>query len=359
MNVVELERARVIKQANSFLDLAPTTITAMACPRSPGGAHDYYSEGDYWWQNPDDPNGPYIRRDGYTNPDAFFGHRRLVMALSVQVAALASAYKITRDEKYAAHAIAHLRAWFVTPETRMNPHLEFAQAIQGICTGRGVGIIDTTQLVEVALAIEALRDALGENFLAVRAWFADYLTWVTTHPYGIDESAMRNNHATAWVLQVAAFAHLVGDENTLADCRRRYKEILLPNQMANDGSFPHELRRTKPYGYSVFNLELMTALCQLLSTSQDDVWRFTTSDGRTIRRGMEFLYPYLQDKETWPYARDVMRWEGWPSQPSSLLFTGVALDEPRFVELWRALSRETGDEEITRNTPIRQPVLWF
>jgi hypothetical protein len=41
----------------------------------------------------------------------------------------------------------------------MNPHLRYAQAIQGRVTGRGVGIIDTLHLVEVARAIEVLGEA--------------------------------------------------------------------------------------------------------------------------------------------------------------------------------------------------------
>lgn len=60
--------------------------------------------------------------------------------------ALTAAWLLTKRRDYADHAIAHLRAWFVTPATRMNPNLEYAQAIHGICTGRSIGIIDTVHL---------------------------------------------------------------------------------------------------------------------------------------------------------------------------------------------------------------------
>ena len=56
--------------------------------------------------------------------------------------ALAAAYKITGERKYADHAAAHLRAWFIDEATRMNPNLQYAQAIQGRFTGRGTGIIE-------------------------------------------------------------------------------------------------------------------------------------------------------------------------------------------------------------------------
>ena len=45
------------------------------------------------------------------------------------------------------------------------------------------------------------------------------------------------------------------DDGPLGVCRDRFKTVLVPNQIAADGSFPLELRRTKPYGYSLFNLD--------------------------------------------------------------------------------------------------------
>src|SRR5579884_2248236 len=94
-----IERPRVIKQADQFLHQQPITITAYRSPRSAGGLHDYFSEGDYWWPNPKDPNGPYIRRDGMSNPDNFVAHRRALMRLSVQCPALCAAWLLTKERK--------------------------------------------------------------------------------------------------------------------------------------------------------------------------------------------------------------------------------------------------------------------
>ena len=357
LNLHEYERTRVLALAQTYLSAPPTPITSLVCADSPSGPHDYFSEGDYWWRNPNDPNGPYIQRDGETNPDNFFGHRRLLIQLSVQVAALAATFKLTRDRQYSDRAAAHLRAWFVDPATRMNPHIQYAQAIKGICTGRGTGLIDTLHLAEVALATEALQDALVE-YREIQNWFADYLRWFTTHPYGIAERDAQNNHATGWALQAAAFARLVGNAEISADCQRRFKEILLPDQMAADGSFPRELARTKPFGYSIFNLDVMAGICQLASTPADDLWRLETRDGCGLRRGMEFLYPFLKDKSSWRWARDVMHWEGWPVRQPALLFGALAYDEPKYLKLWKTLNSDPADAEIIRNMPIRQPVLW-
>jgi hypothetical protein len=186
-DVSAFDRDRVLKAANGYLSEAPITITASSSPRSAGGAHDFFSEGDYWWPDPQNPDGPYIQRDGMTNPDNFTDHRRYLMRLSVQVPALAAAWKLTGENRYAAHAAKHLRAWFLDEKTRMNPHLKFAQAIKGRVTGRGIGVIDTIHLVEVARSIEALEtsSALSKaERTGIRQWFAEYLNWMTTHPYG-------------------------------------------------------------------------------------------------------------------------------------------------------------------------------
>src|SRR5213596_2670711 len=221
LNVASFDRARVLKAANQFLSEKPITITASSSPRSAGGSHDFFSKADYWWPDPKDPNGPYIQRDGMSNPDNFVEHRRALMRLSVQVPALVAAWKLTKDRRYPATSAEHLRAWFIDERTRMNPNLQYAQAIHGITTGRGTGIIDTIHLVEVARAIEVLKDssALSMTELgAITQWFKDYLTWMTTSKNGTDERDAKNNHTTCWVMQVAAFAQLVGDEKLLEYC---------------------------------------------------------------------------------------------------------------------------------------------
>src|SRR6266478_6934226 len=159
LNLAAFDRARVLQAANGYLKEEPITVTASASPRSAGGSHDFFSEGDYWWPDPQNPTGPYIQRDGMSNPDNFIDHRRYLMRLSVQVPALTAAWKVTKDPRYARQAVKHLRAWFIDPDTRMNPNLQYAQAIHGRFTGRGIGIIDTIHLVEVARAIEILKDS--------------------------------------------------------------------------------------------------------------------------------------------------------------------------------------------------------
>ena len=362
LDVASLDRPRILTAANKFMKERPITITAAKSTRSAGGLHDYFSEGDYWWPDPQNPDGPYIQRDGMSNPNNFVEHRRYLMRLSVQVPALVAAWKLTHQPRYATHAAMHLRAWFVDPDTRMNPSLLYSQAIHGRFTGRGIGIIDTIHLVEVARAIELLADANAlpsDDMKAVKQWFSDYLNWMTTHKYGVDEREAKNNHGTCWVMQVAAFARLTGNEELLGYCRDRFKTVILPNQIALNGSLPEELRRTKPYAYSLFNLEAMATICQLLSTPTDNLWTFQTSDGRSIKRAMEFMFPFMRDKKLWSRPPDVMYDDEWPMRQNSLLFAGIALGRPDYLALWGTLPADSEVEEVVRNFFIRQPVLWL
>jgi hypothetical protein len=357
----KVERARVVRAADRYLKERPITITAYSSKRSAGGRNDYFSEGDYWWPDPKDPNGPYIQRDGMTNPDNFVAHRHALIRLSVQMPALTAAWSITKNDRYAQHAAEHLRAWFVHPSTRMNPNLQYAQAIHGRVTGRGIGIIDTLHLVEVARAIPLLRETSALSTTEhehVKQWFVDYLQWMTTSKNGMEERDAKNNHGTCWVMQVAQFAQYTGNRQLVEYCSERYKTVLLPGQLAADGSFPLELKRTKPYSYSLFNLDAMATICQTVSSPQDDLWKFRLADGRSMQTAMAFMYPYIADKRSWPHAPDVQYFDDFPVRHPSLLFAGLAYSEPRYLELWRKLNPDPAVDEVVRNYPVRQPVLW-
>lgn len=353
-------RKQILKEAAWALKQQPVTVTAQSSSRSAGGKHDFFSEGDYWWPDPQNPSGPYVQKDGLTNPDIFVAHRLAMIRFSRIVGALASAYKLTGDKKYVKGALVHLKAWFCDAATLMNPNLLYAQAIQGRFTGRGIGIIDTIHLMEVAQGILVMQSAIQASTLKdLKQWFADYLHWLTTHPYGKDELNAKNNHGTCWVMQVASFAKLTENKKLLDFCRDRYKNVLLPNQMAADGSFPLELARTKPYGYSIFNLDAMSMICQILSVKDDNLWNYETTDGKSIKKGIAFLYPFVADKTKWPYPKDVMYWENWPVAQPFLLMGANAYQNNNWLNTWKTLEHEPKVEEVIRNLPIRNPLIWL
>lgn len=356
------EQKFIVETATAYLDSLPVSVTSAFCERSAGGEHDFYSEGDYWWPNLDNLDGPYIRKDGQTNPDNFVAHRKAMVRLSQIVGMQTSAYLLTGDNKFAEAIQKHLEAWFVNPKTRMNPSLLYVQAIKGRVTGRGIGIIDAIHLIEVARSIEILGEnhAISEASLSqIKAWFSEFVNWLTTHPYGQSEMNTKNNHATCWVMQVGAFARLTENTEVLEFCRNRFKTILLPNQMGTDGSFSLELARTKPYGYSLFNIDAFMTCAEILSDQNNNLYEFTTPDGKNMKLGAEFIYPFVKDKSKWTYPRDVMYWDEWPVRHPFLLFAGEAYKNNQFIDVWKTLEGYPETGEVLRNLPIRSPLIWL
>jgi hypothetical protein len=302
-----------------------------------------------------------VRRDGRSNPDKFDGHRDALIAFGRTVPALAALWDLTGEARFADAAMRHLGAWFVDPKTRMNPNLNHAQAIIGVNSGRAIGVIDTLQIVEVAraAALFARKDAPG--YAAIRAgvegWFAEYLAWLTTSPFGATERQEQNNHGTCWLLQAASFAALLGRADILDDAGRRLQTVIVPTQIEPDGRQPLELARTKPYAYSLFNLDVLAASAWLLGGSELIGWK--TPDGRSIGGAIAWMAPFIADKTKWPLPPDIEYWDGFPVRQPSLLFGSLAQKRSDWLNLWERLDPDPVSSEVVRNFPVRQPVLWL
>lgn len=353
---------KIIIIADSLMHQVPLTVTDKFCERSAGTKNDYYSEGDYWWPDPQNPEGAYVKRDGLSNPDNFIQHRLYMHRLSNITGTLASAYLITGNDEYVMAANRHFQAWFIDSLTFMNPSLNYSQAIKGVATGRKVGVIDGIHLVEVARAMEVFKESdkfPEQDYLKYQQWFGTFLSWLVNHPFGIEEMKAKNNHATTWVLQVAVFARFTENEEVLKFCKDRFVNVLLPGQMEVDGSFPLELKRTKPYGYSLFNMDAMAMICQILSDNDTDLWNYSTGNGKTIKKGIEFIYPFVEDKSKWPYQKDVMYFENWPIAHPFLLLASEAYHEEKYYNTWKKLDHFPDTYEVIRNLPVRNPLIWF
>ena len=360
--IVKNTRSGILFFADSFLKEKPVTVTASHCPRSAGGLHDFYSEGDYCWPDPQNPDGPYIQKDGQSNPGNFSDHRLAMIRLSEITATLTSAWLLTGKSRYAEKAVEHFNAWFADTATMMNPDMLYAQAIKGRFTGRSIGLIDAYHLVEVARSLKLLSEKKGitpEQSVPVLNWISRFLSWMTTHEYGIKEMNAENNHGTCWMATAAAFADLTGNQEVLQMCRSRFKDILLPGQMDPDGSFPLELKRTKPYGYSLFNLDAFANAAYILSSPEDNLWTFVTPGGKSIKKGMDFMVPFIRDKSQWPYNKDIYIWEEWPARQSCLLFAGLAYRNEDYISLYLKQNPSPIHPEVIRNLPVRHPVIWL
>jgi hypothetical protein len=298
----------LIVKADAALKQEPLTIVNKPILPTSGDKHDYMSVGPYWWSDPDKSDGrPYIRRDGERNPEVEKTDRPLLAKLITSVKILGLAYRFTQREDYATHAAMLLRTWFIDPNTKMNPNLQFGQAIPGICDGRGIGLIETAGLardllpaVQFVIASSSWSEKDTEG---LQAWFHDFLTWMLTHPYGVDEARHGNNHSNAYDVQVVTYALFVGQPELAQMILQGVGERRIAVQIEPNGEQPKELARTKALGYSSMNLELLLELAEIGRQWDVDLVNYESSDGRSLRRAFDWLRPYWTGESEWTYPQ--------------------------------------------------------
>jgi hypothetical protein len=292
------------KLANSALKVGPWSVTFKRPNgvKVDAGPNDYYSEGPYWWPDPKNPGGPYIRKDGEQNPHRFTGNRYDLGNMCEAVLALGMGAFLLKQAACAEHAARILSVWFLDGKTRMNPNLEYGQAVRGINTGRGTGIIDTISLIHATQGIVLLELAgrLDRSIsTGMRQWLADYTRWMNTSSKGVDEKQSGNNHATWWTAQVASYAAFTNDAESRRMAWDHYRNYLVPTEIKPDGSCPREEARTKSLGYSSMNLDAFAVICRVAELDGVDLWRFHTDQGIGVEKCFDYLMPYLLRPETW------------------------------------------------------------
>ena len=317
------------RDAQAALHAGPFSVVNKKVTPPSGDKHDYMSLAPYFWPNPDTTNGlPYVRRDGERNPEInrISDHRSLdQMAEAVETLALASYF--TGEEVYAERAARLLRAWFFDPATRMSPHLQYAQAVAGVNTGRGIGLIETRALTRVVDAVGLLGGAKAwspADERQLQEWFAQFLRWMQESKNGREEAAARNNHGTYYDVQVVSFALFLGKPKLAEDVVRAAREKRIAVQIEPDGRQPLELVRTKAWGYSVGNLSGLMLLATLGERVGVDLWHFQTGDGRSIGKALDYLAPFALGQQKWPHRQI----GGWSPEPAYPLLRQAALKLP-------------------------------
>lgn len=293
-------------RADEHMTRGPWSVTYDKSPAASGNPHDYFSEGPYWWPNPENPDGPYIRRDGEFNPNVFQAHLSGLSAMSKTVLLLAQAGFYLDESRYSERAVLLLKTWFLDEKTKMNPHFEYAQAIRGRCDGRGIGIIDAKAFIPVVYAAGFLEESGGweAELSALKDWFAEFLHWMNTSKKGLDEKHYFNNHANWWNTQAATYAAFTGNLALIDECVERFRTVIIPEQTDAEGHFIDELTRTRAYTYSLFNLEATALMCELAYTYRGvDLWHFETPDGKGIGKCLEFMKPYYENLFDWQYKQ--------------------------------------------------------
>jgi hypothetical protein len=296
---------QLLEEADKALTAPNVAVTDKRTLLPPSGdKHDYFSLSPYWWPDPSKPNGlPYIRRDGETNPESKADlDQPRIAAMGANVSALALAWYFTGDEKYATKAASQLRAWFLDPATKMNPHLRFSQLVKGNDAERGSGIVDTRWFIEAvnsAGMLNGSRSWTASDDSALRGWFGEYLKWLLTSPNGRHEQAAKNNHGSWFAAQTATYALYVGDTTRAREIATNAK-ARIGWQITNDGTQPIELERTRSMHYSGFNVEALSRLAEVGDKVGVDLWHFQAPQGGSLQKAIRNLARYTGSAEKWP-----------------------------------------------------------
>jgi Alginate lyase len=330
---------RLRAEAEKRMHEGPWSVTSDRPTDLQLDVHDYYSEAPYWWPDPDNPSGPYIRKDGQFNPARFTANKAALNAMADAVFTLGAAAYFLDDPRYAQRAARDIRVWFVDPRTRMNPSLEFAQAIRGVNQGRGAGVLDGRVFIRAIQGMEFLAQTGAwdaKDQAAVHRWFEEYLHWLTHSKNAEDEKTAGNNHSSWWTAQVAAAAGFVDNKTDQTMAFNYYRESIFPHQIRADGSAPREETRTRSLSYSAFNLEAYTMICRIAQVRGVDLWSVHTKSGATIGTVIDYLEPYLSNPKKW--AKEQI--SDFPNDGLYFLaFAGMGLKKPAYVDLYRKLAR--------------------
>lgn len=299
------EIRQALAEADKYLDMQPVSVMDKGMVASSGDKHDYISQGPYWWPDPEKSDGlPYIRRDGEKNPEVEkFTDKSNLQQLISAVDALGMAYYLSKDEKYAQKASQLIHTWFLDPATRMNPNLNFGQAIPGRTEGRGIGIIETRKFgylldgVTLIKTSEAWTEDMQHGFAA---WVSDYLDWLVNSQHGKDEAVHGNNHSSWYFVQTMAMALFCGNEDLAGKLQQQGLKILLDEQIEADGRQPRELARTRSWDYSTMNLQALYYYALLSEKTGEPLWDYRD---QMLRRALNFLLPYMHDSNPWPHQQ--------------------------------------------------------
>jgi hypothetical protein len=327
---------RLRADADRRLLLGPWSVTSDRPKGVDLDPHEYYSEAPYYWPNPENPSGPYLREDGHANPTRIVANQTALNTMSDAVFSLGLGSFLLDNPAYGRRAAFLIHTWFIGPKTRMNPDLDYAQSIPGVNNGRGSGVVDGRSLIRAIQGMEFLEQTSfwdPKDQAAVHKWFEDYLHWLLTSRNALDEQRSGNQHASWWAAEVAAVASYLHEAKAQDQAFSFYRDYLV-RQIQPNGSLPHEEVRARSLRSTSLNLEAFSTICRIAQVrGKDNLWTIRTRGGASIAGALDYLLPYLDDPKKW--ARDQAADIPYDNL-DFLAFAGMGLD-PKYISDFRKL----------------------
>jgi hypothetical protein len=293
----------LISEANKALKYGPVSVMEKKEMPPSGSKHDYMSLAPYHWPDPTKKDGlPYMRKDGETNPEVkLYKDKDYLPELCNQIHTLSLAHFYSGEKKYIDHAVQLIRVWFLDTATKMNPNMNFGQAIKGENTGRGAGLIDARNFIKVIEAIELMNREGAypkDDLKNMKAWFADFLQWMQTSKNGKDEMNAKNNHGV-WYDALSLSIALFNNQKEAANKIIVNAKLRLTSQMDDNNRFPLEMARTTSFHYSVFVIDAFLKIAKMAEYTGIDFWNNNNNSKHTLKAAVDEMVPYLVQEKKW------------------------------------------------------------
>lgn len=329
-NVQNLERIRndvnnykrtykqITKIADSYCNMLPVVLTDKDKTFAPDN-HYYCSVGGYWW--PDSlQEGKYVHKDGVRNSWTKKYDANRLSELKNRCIYLSAAYYLTGDKKYYSSYIRQIKAWFIDEDTYMYPNFEYAAVVPGKNKGKGrtsgmiqaysfVDVIESLLLINICTQVE--RDVL----LPVQKWFMDFVKWSEDGRFGTALRKANNNIGLAYDVMLTEMYLFVGNEDKAKAIVDNFAKCRLNTQIDKEGKQEAELKRSKAFSYSLFNLSHVLDFCFITKYWDLDFYR---ANQEVIDKAYSFLQKYENNQQLFPYQQ-IVEWSNCQQRLKSQL----------------------------------------
>lgn len=312
------EYRNIIASANRVLKTVPVAVTQKTKCIS-GDPHNFESLSIYWWPDPQNPNGPYICKDGYFNPEyKEYDYERLLV-LTENLRDVGKAFFLTGAGQYYDYFCRQLDVWFINKDTRMYPDFEYSQFIPGRNGNQGNpgGMTDAYNFITIMEGIrlvDSVKSIGRKRRKAMNAWFGSFASWMQTSDLGIAVSHFKNGHCISYDLIL--YNMLIASANK-SGCKA-LQESFFSSRIASqineeDGRIPEALVRTRAFFYSLHNLRRMLDFCYIAKSEDCEIPPHSLA---LIGKGFQYLMSFHGKRDLFPY-QELDDWQALQQQLSA------------------------------------------
>jgi hypothetical protein len=119
---------------------------------------------------------------------------------------------------------------------------------------------------------------------------------------GKEGAKSTNNIGTYYDLQVITYSLFVGNHSLAKAYINNTTLNRLAAQFGSNGSQPLELKRTKSWTYCIKNLKGWYSIASVSEKVGYDIWNYSTSDGKGLKKATLWMLPYAAAQSKWVYG---------------------------------------------------------